>query len=112
MLSPFQRLSLKPKVQTTNSTIFTTNFTIPDQHGIFSFRVTYERPFFSNIQEKQEVTIRHFAHDEYTRSFDISGAWPWIGGLWSVIVGFLAFVVVWLYSAPVDGGLLKVKKSQ
>ena len=112
MLSPFQRLSLIPTIKTPNCTVFSTHFTIPDQHGIFSFRVNYERPFLSNIEEKQEVTIRHFAHDEYTRSFDISGAWPWIGGLWSVIAGFLAFVVVWLYSAPVDGGVLKPKKTQ
>ncbi|KAL2849217.1 Dolichyl-diphosphooligosaccharide--protein glycosyltransferase subunit WBP1 [Aspergillus pseudoustus] len=100
MLSPFHRLNLTPVKQTENSTIFGTQFTVPDQHGIFSFRVNYKRPFLTNIEEKHEVTVRHYAHNEYPRSWKISGGWVWIAGLWSVIGGFLAFVVVWLYSAP------------
>ncbi|KAL3493205.1 Dolichyl-diphosphooligosaccharide--protein glycosyltransferase subunit WBP1 [Aspergillus germanicus] len=100
MLSPFHRLNLTPTKQTENSTVFSTQFTVPDQHGIFSFRVNYKRPFLTNIEEKHEVTVRHYAHNEYPRSWKISGGWVWIAGLWSVIAGFLAFVVVWLYSAP------------
>lgn len=100
MLSPFHRLSLTPSYRTENSTVYSTRFTVPDQHGIFSFRVNYKRPFLTNIEEKHEVTIRHFAHDEYPRSWRISGGWVWIAGLWSVVGGFLAFVVIWLYSEP------------
>ncbi|PWY90848.1 Dolichyl-diphosphooligosaccharide-protein glycosyltransferase 48kDa subunit [Aspergillus heteromorphus CBS 117.55] len=109
MLSPFQRLKLEPSSRTENSTIYTTQFTVPDQHGIFSFRVNYKRPFLTNIEEKHEVTVRHFAHDEYPRSWKISGGWVWIAGLWSVIGGFLAFVFVWLYSEPTSA---KTKKTQ
>lgn len=109
MLSPFHRLTLQPTGRTDTSTIFSTQFVTPDQHGIFSFRVNYKRPFFTSIEEKHEVTVRHFAHDEYARSWDITGAWVWIAGLWSVIGGFLAFVFVWLYSAPVAD---KLKKTQ
>ncbi|BDD59586.1 oligosaccharyl transferase glycoprotein complex, beta subunit [Monascus purpureus] len=111
MLSPFYRLNLQPTQRTENSTIYSTQFTVPDQHGIFSFRINYNRPFLSNIEEKHEITIRHFAHNEYPRSWAISGAWVWIAGLWSVIGGFLAFVVAWLYSEP-SSGALKVKKTQ
>ncbi|KAK2743377.1 oligosaccharyl transferase glycoprotein complex, beta subunit [Onygenales sp. PD_40] len=100
MLSPFHRLNLKPTITTANSTIYSTSFTLPDQHGIFSFRVNYKRPFLTTVDEKEEVTVRHFAHDEWPRSWRITGGWVWIAGLWSVIGGFLAFVVVWLYSAP------------
>ncbi|KAE8389165.1 Dolichyl-diphosphooligosaccharide--protein glycosyltransferase subunit WBP1 [Aspergillus alliaceus] len=100
MLSPFHRLDLQPSRKTENSTIYSTKFTVPDQHGIFSFRVNYKRPFFNNIEEKHEVTVRHLAHNEYPRSWKISGGWVWIAGLWSVIAGFLAFVIIWLYSAP------------
>jgi oligosaccharyltransferase complex subunit beta len=32
----------------------------------------------------------------------ISGAWPWIGGIWVTVAGWIAFVAVWLYSKPVD----------
>ncbi|KAJ5735932.1 uncharacterized protein N7483_001057 [Penicillium malachiteum] len=109
MLSPFHRLALQPTSRTETSAVYSTQFITPDQHGIFSFRVNYKRPFFTNIEEKHEVTVRHFAHDEYPRSWAISGGWVWIAGLWSVIGGFLAFVIVWLYSAPTAN---KVKKTQ
>ncbi|EEP78895.1 conserved hypothetical protein [Uncinocarpus reesii 1704] len=100
MLSPFHRLNLKPVYKTATGTVYGTSFVLPDQHGIFSFRVNYKRPFLTNIVEKHEITVRHFAHDEWPRSWRITGGWVWIAGLWSVIGGFLAFVVVWLYSAP------------
>ncbi|PYI01357.1 Dolichyl-diphosphooligosaccharide-protein glycosyltransferase 48kDa subunit [Aspergillus sclerotiicarbonarius CBS 121057] len=109
MLSPFHRLKLEPSSRTENSTIYSAQFTVPDQHGIFSFRVNYKRPFLTNIEEKHEVTVRHYAHNEYPRSWKISGGWVWIAGLWSVIGGFLAFVFVWLYSEPTSA---KVKKTQ
>ncbi|KMU74839.1 hypothetical protein CISG_00769 [Coccidioides immitis RMSCC 3703] len=75
-------------------------FILPDQHGIFSFRINYKRPFLTNVVERHEVTVRHFAHDEWPRSWEITGGWVWIAGLWSVVGGFLAFVMAWLYSAP------------
>ncbi|OQD74394.1 hypothetical protein PENDEC_c011G05576 [Penicillium decumbens] len=109
MLSPFYRLALEPTSRTETSTVYSTKFVTPDQHGIFSFRINYKRPFLTNVEEKHEVTVRHFAHDEYPRSWAISGGWVWIAGLWSVIGGFLAFVVVWLYSVPVTD---KSKKTQ
>lgn len=110
MLSPWHRLNLLPKQDTQNSTIFGVSFTTPDQHGIFSFRVDYKRPFLTNIEEKHEVTVRHFAHDEYPRSWQITGGWVWIAGLWAVIGGFVAFVLVWLYSAPVPSAEAKIQK--
>ncbi|EXJ83917.1 oligosaccharyl transferase complex subunit OST4 [Capronia coronata CBS 617.96] len=100
MLSPFHRLPLTPSTTTDNSTIYSTTFTTPDQHGIFAFKVNYKRPFLTPIEERHQVTVRHFAHDEWPRSWAITGAWPWVGGLWSVIVGFLLFVLLWLYSEP------------
>jgi oligosaccharyltransferase complex subunit beta len=110
MLSPWHLLNLEPKTRTQNSTIFGVTFTTPDQHGIFSFRVNYNRPFLTNIEEKHEVTVRHFAHDEYPRSWTIRGGWVWIAGLWAVIGGFLAFVLVWLYSAPVPSAEANIRK--
>lgn len=101
MLSPFHRLSLKPSTTTANSTIYTTSFRLPDQHGIFNFKVNYKRPFFSNIEEKNTVTVRHFAHDEWPRSWVISGAWPWIAGIVVTVAGWVAFVALWLWSEPV-----------
>ncbi|KAI9843284.1 MAG: oligosaccharyl transferase glycoprotein complex, beta subunit [Sclerophora amabilis] len=110
MLSPFHRLSLRPSETTVNSTKYTTSFTLPDQHGIFNFRVNYKRPFLSTVDEKRTVTVRHFAHDEWPRSWRISGAWVWIGGIWVTVGGWLVFVALWLWSAPVKG--ISIKKSQ
>lgn len=100
MLSPFHRLTLRPTSHTANSTLYSTSFTLPDQHGIFNFRVNYKRPFLTTIDEKNQVTVRHFAHDEWPRSWAISGAWVWIAGIAITITGWLAFVTLWLYSAP------------
>jgi oligosaccharyltransferase complex subunit beta len=102
MLSAFHRLPLKPVSHTSNSTIYSTGFTTPDQHGIFSFRVNYKRPFLTTIEVKEEVTVRHFAHDEYPRSWTISGGWVWIAGIWITIVGWIGFVALWLWNEPVD----------
>ena len=100
MLSPFHRLNLIPSSTTANSTVFTQTFKLPDQHGIYNFFVEYRRPFLTNIEEKRTVTVRHFAHDEYPRSYVISGAYPWISGIWVTIAGWLGFVALWMYSKP------------
>lgn len=100
MLSPFHRLNLIPSGSTANSTVFTQTFKLPDQHGIFNFFVEFRRPFLTNIEEKRTVTVRHFAHDEFPRSYVISGAYPWISGIWVTIAGWLTFVALWLYSKP------------
>lgn len=104
MLSPYHRISLSPVPASTsgNSTVFATSFILPDQHGIFNFRVNYKRPFLTNIDEKRTVTVRHFAHDEWPRSFAISGAWVWILGIWVTVAGWLGFCALWLWSAPRD----------
>ncbi|KAI5204173.1 oligosaccharyl transferase subunit beta [Aureobasidium subglaciale] len=109
MLSPFHRVTLKPTSKTATSTIFSTTFTVPDQHGIFNFIVNYKRPFLSSVYEKRTVTVRHFAHDEWPRSFVISGAYPWIAGIGVTATGWLIFVAVWLYSKPDES---KAKKTQ
>lgn len=105
MLSPFHRLNLVADpftgTEVATSRTYSTSFKLPDQHGIFNFKVNYKRPFLSNIEEKNTVTVRHFAHDEYPRSWAISNAWPWIAGNVVTIVGWLAFVAIWLWSKPV-----------
>jgi oligosaccharyltransferase complex subunit beta len=101
MLSPFHRLTLVATTTTPTSTIFTTAFKLPDQHGIFNFKVNYKRPFLSNVEEKNTVTVRHFAHDEWPRSWVISNAWPWMAGIATTVVGWIAFVALWLWSKPV-----------
>ena len=110
MLSPFHRINLDPVLPppsalnkiSQNSTTYRTTFTTPDQHGIFAFKVNYKRPWLTNIEVKEQVTVRHFAHDEWPRSWAITGAWPWASGLWMLIAGWGLFVVGWLYCSPPD----------
>jgi len=105
MLSPFWRLNLAPSptdiIRRPNSTIFTASFKLPDQHGIFNFKINFKRPFLSVIEEKNTVSVRHFAHDEWDRSWEISNAWPWVGGIAVTVVGWVAFLALWLWSEPV-----------
>ncbi|KAI1427077.1 Dolichyl-diphosphooligosaccharide--protein glycosyltransferase subunit WBP1 [Xylaria sp. FL1777] len=110
MLSPFHRLRLNPTISSEDSTTYSVSFKLPDQHGIFNFLVNYKRPFLSNVFEKNTVSVRHFAHDEWPRSFVISGAWPWIAGIGVTVTGWLAFCAVWLYSAPPAKGEGKKKQ--
>jgi len=111
MLSPYHRLTLQEASKTANSTIYTASFTTPDQHGIFSFRVNYKRPYMTSLEIKEEVTVRHFAHDEFPRSWTITAGWTWIAGIWVTVAGWLAFVAVWLWSEPVRGAAT-AKKTQ
>ncbi len=100
MLSPFHRLNLRPVLSSEDSTTYSVSFRLPDQHGIFNFKVNYKRPFLSNLEEKNTVSVRHIAHDEWPRSYVISAAWPWVAGIGTTVAGWLVFVALWLYSKP------------
>ncbi|KYK58967.1 hypothetical protein DCS_00094 [Drechmeria coniospora] len=100
MLSPFHRLNLVPSVTQSGATNFSRDFTLPDQHGIFNFMVNYKRPFLTYIEDKKTVSVRHMAHDEFPRSYVISGAMPWLSGIAATATGFVCFAAVWMYSSP------------
>lgn len=102
MLSPFHRLDLQPApaLSTVTAAAYSRSFTLPDQHGIFNFIIDYKRPFLTYVHEKITVSVRHMAHDEWPRSFVISGAWPWIAGIAATVTGWLGFCVLWMYSQP------------
>ncbi|KAM0342084.1 hypothetical protein ACHAPU_009697 [Fusarium lateritium] len=101
MLSPFHRISLTPVHTDEHETVYSTDFVLPDQHGIFNFMVNYKRPFLTNLEEKNTVSVRHMAHDEYPRSYLINGAWPGLTSISATIIGFLGFCLVWMFSQPV-----------
>ncbi|RKF61715.1 Dolichyl-diphosphooligosaccharide--protein glycosyltransferase subunit wbp1 [Erysiphe neolycopersici] len=111
MLSPFHRVPLLLTSTTQNSSFYSASIRLPDQHGIFNFMINYKRPFLTNIEEKNTVTVRHFAHDEWPRSWVISGAWPWISGVGVTVVGWIVFVALWLWSKPIKNSPID-KKTQ
>ncbi|GJC82681.1 dolichyl-diphosphooligosaccharide--protein glycosyltransferase subunit wbp1 [Colletotrichum liriopes] len=108
---PFHRLPLAPKASTADASTYTTSFVLPDQHGIFNFKINYKRPFLTNVEEKNTVSVRHMAHDEWPRSYVISGAWPWLTGIFATVTGFVLFSAVWMYSAPTNAATA-TKKTQ
>ena len=116
MLSPFHRLNLQrttksplsPEDQDSAAT-YTASFRLPDQHGIFNFKVNYKRPFLSNVEEKNTVSVRQLAHDEWPRSFVITAAWPWVAGLGATVAGWLGFCAIWLYSKPAKASAKKTQ---
>ena len=110
MLDPYYRLNLVSTAMDVDTTTFSVNFTVPDQHGIFAFRTNYKRPYITYIDEKIQVTLRHMAHNEWARSYTISGSWVWLGGLASTVIGWIAFVALWLYSAPQGTKKVAAKK--
>ncbi|KAK4187267.1 putative Dolichyl-diphosphooligosaccharide--protein glycosyltransferase 48 kDa subunit precursor [Podospora australis] len=114
MLSPFHRLPLKfdESHSSPEASAYSVSFKLPDQHGIFNFKVNYKRPLLSNMEEKNTVSVRHMAHDEWPRSFVISGAWPWIAGIGATVTGWIAFCALWMYSAPPADYKKESKKTQ
>ena len=114
MLSPYQRLNLA-RVETADdksSSAYAVSFRLPDQHGIFNFMLNYKRPLLTNVEEKRTVSVRHMAHDEFTRSYAISGAWPWVSGIGATMFGFVAFCIVWMFNRPAKTVQLVAKKTQ
>lgn len=115
MLSAFHRLPLAlvsdGSTAPTDAAVYSVSFTVPDQHGIFNFIVNYKRPFLTDVMEKNTVTVRHMAHDEFPRSWAISGAWPWMAGIAVTVAGWLAFCAVWMFSQP-TGRAGATKKTQ
>ncbi|KAI5793086.1 Dolichyl-diphosphooligosaccharide--protein glycosyltransferase subunit WBP1 [Geopyxis carbonaria] len=109
MLDPYYRLPLLPTTTKAESRIYSTSFRVPDQHGVFAFKVNYKRPLVTYLEEKYTVTVRHFAHNEYTRSWDITGAWVWVSGIGVTITGWSVFCALWLYGAPTDKSIKKTQ---
>ncbi|KAE8250377.1 hypothetical protein A4X03_0g6448, partial [Tilletia caries] len=77
-----------------SSTTYTATFQLPDRHGVFSFVLLWRRAGYSYLSTKDTAPVRPFNHDEHPRF--LSAAWPYVGGAWSTVAGFLVFVGVWV----------------
>lgn len=109
MLDPYQRLTLQflgPTAanheQALDSNAFFANFTVPDQHGMFTFELDYKRVGLSYLLDKRIVAVRHLANDEYKRSWDISNSWLYVASAGIVVLAWFLFVVNFIYIGNVD----------
>jgi oligosaccharyltransferase complex subunit beta len=75
---------------------FSTAFRVPDNMGVFKFKLAYERNGFSNLYFEQQVSVRPFRHDEFDRF--LLQAMPYYASAFSVMAAFLLFGVVFFYT--------------
>ncbi|QPG75472.1 hypothetical protein FOA43_002827 [Brettanomyces nanus] len=103
MLDPYYRLTLDFQ-EVREAAVYGTIFQIPDQHGMFTFRVDYKRPGLSFIDESTVVPVRHLANDEYPRSWEITNSWVYVTSFFAVVAAWLLFVFFYILSAnkPVE----------
>ncbi|ODV81335.1 oligosaccharyl transferase beta subunit precursor [Suhomyces tanzawaensis NRRL Y-17324] len=105
MLDPYQRLDLKPLgpaasvdgLDVLDTQVYSVQFTVPDQHGMFTFGLDYKRSGLSYLEDSKVVTVRHLANDEYKRSWDITNSWLYVASAGLVVVAWFAFVVNYIY---------------
>ena len=70
---------------------------IPDIFGVYKFTIHYQRRGWSNLFYEELVSVRPFFHNEYERF--IGSAYPYYGGCWSMIFGFMLFTLIFLFGA-------------
>jgi oligosaccharyltransferase complex subunit beta len=98
MLDPYYRILLKENSTDIDSTVYSASFKLPDQYGMFTFKTSYMRPGLSFLEESQVVTVRHTANDEWPRSWEITNSWVYLTSASCVVVAWLVFVVLYLYT--------------
>ncbi|VVT46482.1 uncharacterized protein SAPINGB_P001235 [Magnusiomyces paraingens] len=100
MLDPYYRINLgKPTAETPEQgAIYTVTFKVPDQYGIFTFKLDYKRPGLSYLEKRNTVTVRHTANDEWPRSWEITNSWIYFFSFASVVGAWVIFVVFYFYT--------------
>lgn len=93
MLDPYVTVPLVAH-QGHNATWYQAHLQLPDRHGVFTLRVNWKRHGWSYVIADDLVPVRPFNHDEYPRM--LSSSWPYMAGAFSTMIGFVAFVYLWL----------------
>lgn len=96
MLDPYIRTTLDVVATDSTSARYSATFMLPDHYGVFHFKVNYKRNGLSYVEERSQVTIRHYRHDEYDRF--LTAAYPYYTATGTTIIGFLAFCMIWLFN--------------
>lgn len=110
MLDPYVRQTMKLMAGDATTAYYRALTMLPDHHGVFTFRVHYQRPGLSVVDVKDVVTLRHFWHNEYPRF--LSAAWPYYVATASVSVAFSVFVVLWLFHVDTEQRKVDASKKE
>lgn len=111
MLDPYYRLNLVKDTAKSSPeySVYYTEFKVPDQHGMFTFRMEYARPGYTVLESSQVVTVRHTANDEWPRSWEITNSWVYLTSAVCTVVSFAVFVVLYIYSGSGSPSEAKTK---
>ncbi|KAI9010662.1 Dolichyl-diphosphooligosaccharide--protein glycosyltransferase subunit WBP1 [Hyaloraphidium curvatum] len=99
MLDPYVRTTLKGRSVAKDATSreFEGAFQLPDQYGVFTFKLDYRRRGYTYIAAKETISVVQFRHNEYERY--LTTAWPYYAGAFSTILATALFSIGFLYSA-------------
>mgnify|MGYP001228168665 CR=1 FL=1 len=112
MLDPYYRLNLIPSHRDETYQWYTTgDFRLPDHHGVFTFQVDYKRAGLSLVSVSDVKAIRHLAHDEYPRSWEITNARVYISGIFAVIFAWVLFVIFFVSTSKTTKNFNTEKKN-
>lgn len=112
MIDPYYRLNLTPSRREGVFQWYTTgDFRLPDHHGVFTFQVDYKRPGLSFASVSDVKAIRHLAHDEYPRSWDITNARVYLAGIFAVIFAWVIFVIFFAATSKTTKNVNSEKKN-
>ncbi|KAJ3008807.1 hypothetical protein HKX48_008331 [Thoreauomyces humboldtii] len=103
MLDPYIRTNLVPS----SSGIFSAAFRLPDQYGVFTFKVDYRRHGYTWIDERETVQVRPYRHDQYPRF--LTQAFPYYVNVFSLAAAFVLFSAVFLWNKEVPTVGRKIK---
>lgn len=112
MIDPYYRLNLVPAKSDEVTQWYTSEeFRLPDHHGVFTFQVDYKRPGITFISASDVKAIRHLAHDEYPRSWEITNAGVYLSGIFAVIFAWIVFVIFFVSTSRVNKNINVEKKT-
>jgi oligosaccharyltransferase complex subunit beta len=92
MLDPYIRTFLKH----VKDGKYTVQMRVPDVYGVFKFKVDYRRVGYTSLTYTDQIVIRPLRINEYERF--IEKAFPYYASVFSMMIGFLIFGIVFLYT--------------
>lgn len=96
-VDPYYRITMVKAEARDGIQYYTTKeFALPDRPGMFTFAVDYRNASVSFVTESEVYAIRHLAHDEYARSYDISNAWVYLTSIFGVSAVWFLFVILFV----------------
>lgn len=107
MLNPWVRTRMHAVAG--RSGVYSAKVQVPDQIGVYKFKVEYVRAGLTPVRVEKVVPVRPFLHNEYERFIGMAA--PYYVGSLSMMVGVF-FLAVVLLSGDVERGWEKVTKTE